>query len=343
MTKKTYSIYDVAERAGVSISTVSRYVNGHSTVSQRARNAIQDAMDMLGYRPRPVEKRPGARPKEVKKKRLFELALLAPELAAQPHNSYFARAYRSLKQRAHLEGWCLVVPSPEHTNAGPHASDGPDAVILLHLLQEVPDENTLTLLERIKAPAAVMIAPGIIPKMDCVSWNRNRAGHHAALHLKTKSGPVVVLAEHGDPCARSFCQALTAKGLSPKIIDWNLPSSLKKTDPSEIKRALHQFAVDLAAFPGPPTVVFCTVEGLLNELGSVLVQHGPETQKDLTLMGINSFSDPLAVHLRTYSIEIPVEQMCNRAVDLIQHRILHAYIPQTLVLLDPEIVFAEET
>jgi LacI family transcriptional regulator len=45
------TIYDVAERAGVSIKSVSRALNGKPNVSEDLRRRVQEAVDALGYRP----------------------------------------------------------------------------------------------------------------------------------------------------------------------------------------------------------------------------------------------------------------------------------------------------
>ena len=45
------NIYDVSERAGVSIATVSRVLNGNPNVSEKTRNRVIEIMDELGYTP----------------------------------------------------------------------------------------------------------------------------------------------------------------------------------------------------------------------------------------------------------------------------------------------------
>ena len=45
------NIYDVSERAGVSIATVSRVLNGNPNVSERTRKKVLAVMDELGYTP----------------------------------------------------------------------------------------------------------------------------------------------------------------------------------------------------------------------------------------------------------------------------------------------------
>lgn len=45
------NIYDVSEKAGVSIATVSRVINGNSNVSEKTKQRVLSVMDELGYTP----------------------------------------------------------------------------------------------------------------------------------------------------------------------------------------------------------------------------------------------------------------------------------------------------
>lgn len=45
------NIYDVSKKAGVSIATVSRVLNGSPNVSERTRTLVLQVMDELGYTP----------------------------------------------------------------------------------------------------------------------------------------------------------------------------------------------------------------------------------------------------------------------------------------------------
>lgn len=69
------TIYDVAERAGASIATVSRVLNGSDRVSDETRALILAAVDELGYEPK-VEARTRAR------KQIGRLGVLTPYFTA---------------------------------------------------------------------------------------------------------------------------------------------------------------------------------------------------------------------------------------------------------------------
>ena len=45
------TLYDVAQRAGVSIATVSRVLHGHERVREPARSRVRAAIEELGYVP----------------------------------------------------------------------------------------------------------------------------------------------------------------------------------------------------------------------------------------------------------------------------------------------------
>src|SRR5688572_11299018 len=49
--KRSVAIYDVARRAGVSASTVSRVLSGHLPVSAEKRAAVMAAVEATGFRP----------------------------------------------------------------------------------------------------------------------------------------------------------------------------------------------------------------------------------------------------------------------------------------------------
>jgi len=61
MNKDQLKLADVAKRAGVAVSTVSRVVNGSSLVSTELRQRIELIIETMGYKPVPMEKRKGVR------------------------------------------------------------------------------------------------------------------------------------------------------------------------------------------------------------------------------------------------------------------------------------------
>ncbi len=102
------TIADVAKRAGVSIATVSRVVNGTTPVidetAQRVRSAIAD----LHYHPR-------AAARVLASRRTDTLGLLLPEIGG----AFFPPLLRGIESEARLAGYDLLIHATSHI---PHAS-----------------------------------------------------------------------------------------------------------------------------------------------------------------------------------------------------------------------------
>jgi DNA-binding LacI/PurR family transcriptional regulator len=89
---------DVAERAGVSVKTVSNVVNGYQHVSPQMRARVQAVLDETGYRPNPTAR-------NLRAGRTGVIALALPEL----DNPYFAELAGFVVHEAEQRGWTVLV------------------------------------------------------------------------------------------------------------------------------------------------------------------------------------------------------------------------------------------
>ena len=88
----------VAERAGVSIKTVSNVVNGAEHVTPQTRTRVQQAIDELGFVP-------NATARSLRLGRSGVVALALPELRAP----YFAELAHHVVRAARSRGWTILV------------------------------------------------------------------------------------------------------------------------------------------------------------------------------------------------------------------------------------------
>lgn len=89
---------DVAQRAGVSVKTVSNVVNGYVHVSERTRSLVQHAIDELGYRPNLTAR-------SLRSGRSGVVALAVPELDVP----YFAELARLVVDAAAQQGYTVLI------------------------------------------------------------------------------------------------------------------------------------------------------------------------------------------------------------------------------------------
>ncbi|MEV6810801.1 LacI family DNA-binding transcriptional regulator [Micromonospora sp. NPDC051296] len=92
------SLKDIAERAGVSLATVSNVVNGYRPVGERTRQRVQQAIDELGYTP-------NLSARHLRRGRTGLIALAIPELT----NPYFAELAEIAIREAGRLGYTLVM------------------------------------------------------------------------------------------------------------------------------------------------------------------------------------------------------------------------------------------
>ena len=100
------TINDVAKKAQVSISTVSRVLNGTAFVNSEVKKRVEDAMQELDYQPSPA-----ARSLRVNRSRIIGL------LISDIQNPFFMSLIQGVEDEAHRNGYSLLLCN---SNEDPH-------------------------------------------------------------------------------------------------------------------------------------------------------------------------------------------------------------------------------
>lgn len=98
------TVRDVAEKAGVSISTVSRVLTGSAPVSRELHRRVVAAIEELGYRP-------NALARGLRSRRTAVLGLIVPDIA----NPFFSQLARVIEQQAHHYGYSILLCNSENS------------------------------------------------------------------------------------------------------------------------------------------------------------------------------------------------------------------------------------
>jgi DNA-binding LacI/PurR family transcriptional regulator len=109
VSKHRVTIQDVAERAGTSPSTVSRVLTGVTPVSDDLRDAVERAIDELGYRPSLVAR-------SLKTQTTHSLGLLVNDIT----NPFFGAVARGAEEAAHRRGYSLILCNTNEDPAREH-------------------------------------------------------------------------------------------------------------------------------------------------------------------------------------------------------------------------------
>lgn len=119
--KNAVTIHDVSQRAGVSLSTVSRVLNENATVNPAMREKVLRAIEELGYRPNLA-----ARALKTNRSRL--IVFLIPEIS----NPYYTEIYRGIHSVADDHGYItLIYETTDEDAAVQHIlTRGADGVVI---------------------------------------------------------------------------------------------------------------------------------------------------------------------------------------------------------------------
>lgn len=97
------TIYDVAEKAGVSIATVSKVLNNTGRISNKTRNRVMEIMQELEYQPSSVAA-------ALTGKKTFTIGVLVPDIS----NPFFAEVARALENSARETGYAIILCSTDY-------------------------------------------------------------------------------------------------------------------------------------------------------------------------------------------------------------------------------------
>ncbi|MEU5903194.1 LacI family DNA-binding transcriptional regulator [Micromonospora sp. NPDC047467] len=277
------SLKDIAERAGVSLATVSNVVNGYRPVGERTRQRVQQAVDELGYSP-------NLSARHLRRGRTGLIALAIPELT----NPYFAElAEIAIREAAGL-GYTLVM---ENTAADRDAEqlllDGSRRQIIDGLILSPVRVGRAEVLDRRAGTPLVLIGEGVYDTpYDHIAIDNVAASHAAIRHLVAigRRRIAFIGAPPGDERQsaqlrlRGYREALATAGLpfSPQLV-----ARTDGFDRMEGRRAMR----DLLALDEPPDAVFGYNDLIAIGALRALTEAGRRVPEDVAVVGIDDIEE----------------------------------------------------
>ena len=322
---------DVAKAAGVSSTSVSRYLNGHIVLPERTALRIDTAVNELGYRPNAIARRLSMGESET-------LGLVTTDIAYP----FFAAVASAAEAEASELGYGMAIFNSRN-----------DVERELHFLSKIEDQQVDGLLfmtnhvddGRIAAEIgrtrrvvlidediAKAAAPRVFADNEHGGW---LAARHLLEHGHTRiayvSGPPGMISAEGR--FRGFSRALTDAGLS--------------VDPSLVLFGCYEEEFGVRAFQRlraasePPTAVFPTADMLAIGIIRAARDQGVIVPRDLSVIG---FDDMLHVNLLTpplTTVRESAAEFGRLGVRLLVDRIAGKPIPRKPLRIPVELVVRE--
>ena len=171
------NIYDVAKRAGVSVSTVSAVVNETAYVSRGLQARVRAAIEALGYRPNLLAR-------SLAKQKSHMIGMIVPDIV----NPFWPQVVRGAEDKAHQAGYTLLLsnsdddPEKEALYLNVFLAKRVDGIIIA----KAPGRLQPKLAAQLKAakiPLALMVrvSPGLA--FDRVVLDDQDSAYEAVTHL----------------------------------------------------------------------------------------------------------------------------------------------------------------
>jgi DNA-binding LacI/PurR family transcriptional regulator len=307
------SIKDVAERAGVSIKTVSNVVNGYRFVAPLTRKKVQTALDELDYRPNLSARR-------LRGGRTGLITLAVPEIRVP----YFAELAAQFVQLAKEHGWTVLIDETQGSldserlvieGIQSHLIDGLIVSPLALTAKDIQgrrDHTPLVLLGERLTHAPV----------DHVSIDNVASARAAVTHLASL-GRSRIAAIGSQPHISGGTAALRLKGYRQALRRARLPYDPALVVPAaQFHRADGANAMQtLLDLEDPPDAVFCFND--LMALGAMrtLLARGYRIPQDVAIIGFDDIEEGQFSTPTLSTVAPDKEQIARLALRLLQLRI----------------------
>lgn len=304
------TIHDVAKYSGLSLGTVSKYING-KPIKEKNREKIEQAIKVLNYRPNNIAK-------GLRNARTFTVGVLVPTLA-----SSFATTIISAVEKELLpHGYCVIV-SECHDNEEMELKKADillsrlvDGIILLPFS---PKGKQLDLIQNNHVPVVVIDQMIINHESDCVLLDNVSAiseptekliefGHHEIALLT------------GDP--RLYTSERRINGYRRTLEKYHIPISEDFIiNGNYTMSGANQALLKLYASGHLPTAIICSNYEMT--LGAILTMNtlNLKIPDDISIVGFDNLPLSQVIKPPLFTIEQPMEEMGANAARLLYKRI----------------------
>ncbi|MCG5026973.1 LacI family transcriptional regulator [Anoxybacillus flavithermus] len=300
------TIYDVAKKAGVSISTVSRVLNNTGRISERTRKRVLRVMEELHYQPSMVAS-------ALTGKRTRTIGLVIPDVA----NPFFSEIARKVEDRGREQGFNVLMcntdnnPETEEMYLSLLRQKSVDGIIIgtttnnYTMIKELLEENF----------PLVFIAQDI-PEL---AINVVRVGNLSRTSDKYRlQAYQQVLQENDLKCEES----------------WIVYTDYSMADG---KRA----AMELLQSTPRPTAIFACFDSLAVGIYQAAKDLGLRIPDDLSVVGFDNTILSSIIDPPLTTVAQPIEEMGKQAVDLLIAQIEGINHTKQRIILPPHLVVRE--
>lgn len=329
------SLQEVAQRAKVSIATVSRVLNKSDKVVPATRATVEKALRELGYQPSRV-----ARRLRMNRGGAHLVGLIIPDI----QNPFFAEIARGVEDAAYANDYALLLCNSDESQdkerfyLGVMQAEWVDGLVLPPF-----DETDQAVVDVVKSGMPVVCVDRSLStaQTDLVEVDNYQGAFEAVMHLIERGHKRIGLIEGRTQVStsrerrRGYVDALAAGGV-PLRKELMRAGDFKQ----ESGRVLTN---DLLALRSPPTAIF--VVNNLMTVGALAAVHqrAVRVPQDLAVVGFDDLPWAEALDPPLTVVRQPAYEVGRQAMELLLKRIADPTRPPVTVRLRPELVVRRST
>ena len=326
------TIYQVAERAGVSLSTVSRVLNGKASVNKVLKERVEKAVKELNYRPNSVAR-------SLANNRTDSVGVLVPELNAP----FFGDLMQAVESTLRAADKHVIISVGQ--NCVETEKDAVEFLIsrncdaLIMHAEALSDEYLLEL-NQSKLPVALVNRQVEGLPEACTSLDNEKGGYLATRHLlELGHKDIAYISGPTDKCDASLRLEGHKRALSEAGLPTN-PQLIFNGDYSEEDGKIG--LLELMARDVPFTALVCANDWMASGAISCARDLGMSLPHDLSVVGFDDVVFAHHVFPRLTTVSNPIAEMAEMSAKYILNKV-YGQANNVQLYFEPSLVVREST
>lgn len=325
------TIYDVANEAGVSISTVSKVLNNTGSIAEKTRKRVRETMRELNYQPSVVAS---------VKKRIQTIGLLIPNIA----NPFMAEIARGIENHVKQYGFSLMICSTDNNlkNEIEYISilkqKYVDGVIIATGLKE---NKAIKELLKAEIPVALLSRDVSSLAVDTVLVDDFLGGYQATEHLISLGHEkiAIITEDINFPTIQARVEGYK-KALEEAGLEYD--ESLVFSNNISVDEG-NQSTRELLTSTSPPTAIFASTEFLAIGAIQGARELAVKVPEELSIIGFDNTVLSTICDPPLTTIAQPIQEMSEKVVELLVAEIENPKETKQRVVLSPRLVVRKST
>jgi LacI family transcriptional regulator len=301
------TIKDVAQEAGVSITTVSHVINETRYVSEELTEKVYEAMRALNYRPNIIAR-------SLRSGRTKTIGLVVPDIS----NPFFADFSRRIEDKGFEHGYNVILcntdenPAKEEMYVNVLISKQVDGLIFFSSGTSKSFKNTVTLGD---VPVVVTDREPEITNSDVVLIDNHAGGYMATSYL-ISLGHRRIACISGPSPIRPSAHRVEGYRSALKEASIAFDQDLVRNGDFRSSSGDKEMKV-LLKLPDPPTAVFACNDMMALGAMRAIKEANLNIPEDISVVGFDNTPISSLVYPQLTTISQPIKEMADLAVELL--------------------------